>query len=356
MNNTKLIYLIHVAIWTAMFISPQMFMNHGNGVGLRQFIYMSAAPMALMIVFYTNYLWLTPRFFVNGEKKYYLIINIILIVVVGIGLHYWIEYTRSLFNDRPYHFTPKFDGKNRIFFFLILRNFFNLAISAVIATAVRLAMRWQQSENARHEAEAASAEAELKTLRSQINPHFLLNTLNNIYALIAFDTKKAQETILELSKMLRHVLYDTQMVYVDLEKEVQFLTNYINLMKIRLPANVEVKFNVDIPSPCHIRIAPLIFISIIENAFKHGVSTTASSFIHIKITADNDMIICDVKNSNYPKNKTDRSGHGVGLLQVASRLQLTYPDNYKWEKGTDNDDTIYKSTITIYDTKLCNNR
>lgn len=355
MNNPKLIYLIHAAIWTAMFISPQMFMNNGNGVGLRQFIYMSAAPMSLLIVFYINYLWLTPTFFAKGEKKYYLVINIILIVVVGIGLHYWMENTRVLFHDRPEHFRVRHGEMNAMFLFLLLRNFFNLAISATIATAVQLAMRWQLSENARREAEVARADAELNTLRSQINPHFLLNTLNNIYALIAFDTQKAQETLLELSKMLRHVLYDNQKAYVNLEKEIRFLVNYINLMKIRLSANVDVKIIVDIPTPCHVQIAPLIFISVIENAFKHGVSTTAPSFIHINIKADNNKIICDVKNSNYPKNETDRSGHGIGLKQVASRLQLIYPNKYEWEKGINNDGTIYQSTITIYDTKLCNN-
>lgn len=360
MNNKKLIFLIHAAIWTAVFISPLMFLNHGNGVSLRQFVYMSVAPMALMIVFYANYLWLTPTFFApKGKRTYYWIINIIVIIGMGIGLHYWMESTHHLFDGKPgpsmLRRKCQTDEKdNIIFIFLVLRNIFNLAISAAIATSVQLAMRWQASENARREAEAARVKAELKNLRSQINPHFLLNTLNNIYALTAFDTQRAQNAIHELSKMLHHILYDNQQPYVNMEKEVQFLTNYINLMRIRLSSSVDVQMNVQIPSPCNIMIAPLIFISLIENAFKHGVSPTSPSFIHITLTADEQEIVCDIENSNFPKNEKDRSGHGIGLQQVASRLELIYPGKYEWTKGVYNNNTKYKSTIRIYDTKLCN--
>ena len=156
--------------------------------------------------------------------------------------------------------------------------------------------------------------------------------------------------------MLQYVLYDNQSRHVNLEKEVQFLTNYINLMKIRLSGNVDVKLNVNIPSPCHIQIAPLIFISLIENAFKHGVSPTAPSFIHITLEADEQRIICSIDNSNFPKNENDRSGHGIGLQQVARRLELDYPGKYEWSKKTDAAKTVYSSKIIIYDTKLCYNR
>lgn len=336
-----------------MFISPLMFMNHGNGVSMKEYLCMSASPLALCIVFYVNYLWLTPRMFVDNDKKYYWILNIIFIVCMGIGLHYWMDMTHPPMNDRPMHIRER--PENMIPIFLILRNIFNLMISAAIATTVQLATRLQSSENARREAETARANAELKNLRAQINPHFLLNTLNNIYALTSFDTKRAQEAIQELSKMLQYMLYDNQLQHVNLEKEVLFLTNYINLMKIRLSGDVDVQLKVNIPHPCNVQIAPLIFISLVENAFKHGVSTTSPSFIHIYLEADNEKIICNIENSNFPKSVTDRSGHGIGLHQVASRLDLSYPGKYEWTKGTNTTKTIYSSKIIIYDTKLCNN-
>ncbi|MDE5948282.1 MAG: histidine kinase [Prevotella sp.] len=354
-DRNKLIYLIHAAIWTVIFLSPLMSFNHGNGVSLREYVFFSVGPLSLFVVFYLNYFWLTPHLFVTNRKSYFWIINVIVIVSMGIALHCWMTFTH------PHHVEPHkpdfmmYRPKPFITIFLILRNIFNLTISAAIAMSVQLAFRWHQSETARTEAEAARTEAELKNLRSQINPHFLLNTLNNIYALTAFDTARAQEAILELSKMLRYVLYDNEEQYVSMEKEVQFLTNYVRLMRIRLSADVDVRMNTDIPTPCSIRIAPLIFISLIENAFKHGVSATGPSFIHISLKADNKSITFHIENSNNPKSSADRSGHGIGLQQVATRLEMAYPGKYEWTKGTDNDNKIYSSTIILHDTKLCNN-
>lgn len=118
--------------------------------------------------------------------------------------------------------------------------------------------------------------------------------------------------------------------------------------------NVDIQFETDISKPCNIQIAPLLFISLIENAFKHGVSTTQPSFIHIKISADSKEITCLIVNSNHPKNETDRSGHGIGLQQMEKRLELLYHGRYEWKKGTNKDNTIYLSSIKIYDTEMRN--
>lgn len=326
-----------------MFIWPLMFMNHGNGVSLVQGVMMGIVQLAIMVVFYANYWWLVPKHFVTGDKRFYCVVNAAIITLFGIGWHYSMEMLRQ---NAPDAVAPPPPFWMSIVF--TLRDMFNLACSAAIATLVHLALRWQQSEVARRQ-------AELKNLRSQINPHFLLNTLNNIYALTAFKPQRAQEAIQELSKLLRHILYDYDEPFTSLEEEVRFIENYINLMKIRLTDNVEVTFKTDIPSPCNYRIAPMIIISLVENAFKHGVSPRLPSFIHINIAADDKKITCHIENSYFPKNGTDRSGHGVGLQQVASRLELLYPGKYTWEKCANEDKTIYKSIITINDTKLRNN-
>lgn len=349
--NNKYKICIHAAVWTVMFISPLMFMNHGAGTSWHQFLFMSAVPMSLMIVFYVNYLWLTPKYFATENKQIYWLANIAMILSIGIALHLWMGQTHAMFDNRP----PQRPPSPIMYVFFLLRDMFNLAISAAIATTIQLAMRWQESENARREAESARVNAELKNLRSQVNPHFLLNTLNNIYALTELAPDKAKEAILELSKLLRHILYDNQQRYVDLKSEVQFLMNYTNLMKIRLSSNVDLQFTADIPDPCNIMIAPLIFISLIENAFKHGVSTTEKSYIRIQIKATDHYITCDIVNSNFPKGDKDRSGHGIGLSLVARRLDLIYPNMYEWKKGVDPTGKEYSSKITIYDTKMCNN-
>ena len=335
--------IIHIAVWLMVFLSPLMTISHEDGFSVTRLVVMMVPPLFIMTVFYANYLWLTPSHFIKGNKKTYWIVNILLIVTLGIVQHIWMYFVHQYFGDmHPHHREP--DTIMNVFF--ILRNIFTLGIAAAIASTITLSMRWQASEEARLQAEAERTEAELRNLRSQINPHFLLNTLNNIYALTTFDTTKAQEAIQELSKMMRHMLYDNQQQMIDLKDEVQFLQYYVSLMKLRLPDNVTVNFKNDIMDN-NTKVAPLIFISLIENAFKHGVSPTEPSFIDIMISSDKQNIVCEIKNSNYPKTETDRSGHGIGLQQVARRLELTYPGHYRWEKGVSVDGKEYQSRIEI---------
>jgi LytS/YehU family sensor histidine kinase len=297
-------------------------------------------PLMLMIIFYSNYLYLAPKFFVAGKHRYDLLINLVMITTFGIALHYWTDFANNLYGVHVRFDDAISDVTN------ILRDCLNFAIFAGGSTALALARKWFTADQKLQESEAARAKAELYNLRSQINPHFLLNTLNNIYALTAINQERAQDAIQQLSKMLRHMLYDNQESSVALSDELQFLENYISLMKIRLSANVDVTFthNVEVPG---VRIAPLIFISLVENAFKHGISPTEQSFVHIEINATDHEINCRIENSNHPKSNQDRSGHGIGLNQVQRRLDLAYPNHYKWVKGTNEDGTIYTSAIHI---------
>ena len=337
--NKHIAGLCHVALWAFLFLSPLTYWR-GTGIKFVQYLMYCMQPLMLMIIFYANYLYLAPRFFVAGKHRYDLLINLVMITTFGIALHYWTDYANNLYGVHVRFDDAISDVTN------ILRDCLNLAIFAGGSTALALARKWFTADQKLQESEAARAKAELYNLRSQINPHFLLNTLNNIYALTAIDQERAQDAIQQLSKMLRHMLYDNQESSVALSDELQFLENYISLMKIRLSANVDVTFthNVEVPG---VRIAPLIFISLIENAFKHGVSPTEQSFVHIEINATDHDINCRIENSNHPKSNQDRSGHGIGLNQVQRRLDLAYPNHYKWVKGTNEDGTIYTSAIHI---------
>ena len=340
--NKRLSLFLHVAFWAFMFLSPLSYMR-GHGVTLTQYLMNCMMPLLMMVVFYANYLWLTPRLFVAGKHSYFLLINLVLVVSLGIGLHYWMDFARQLYQPRhSYSHIPM--ALDELFF--ILRDIINLGIFAAVGTALVLGQRWQHNEEARREAEAARTDAELSNLRSQINPHFLLNTLNNIYALTAFDPTKAQEAIQELSQLLRHVLYDTQQPLVPLKDEMEFIDNYVKLMRIRLPQSVDVSCQFSIVNS-QLPVAPLLFISLVENAFKHGVSPTEPSFIHVNIEADEQHIVCDIQNSNHPKTAGDHSGHGIGLQQVQRRLDLAYPNRYTWQRGTSDDGKIYQSKITL---------
>ena len=331
----------HMALWAYMFLSPLTFWR-GTGITLPHYLMTCMQPLLLLVVFYLNYFVLAPKLFVAGKHRYDLLINLVLITVLGTFLHYWLDWANDMY--MPYLNKQSSDLVGTVTF--ILRDSLNLAVFAGGGTALALARRWVTADQRLKELEAARAQAELRNLRNQINPHFLLNTLNNIYALTAFDTAKAQETIQELSKMLRHILYDYQQPTVPLQDELEFLENYVKLMRIRLPETVGVTFNTDI-NDSNIVIAPMIFISLVENAFKHGISPTEPSFIRINISADKHFIHCEIQNSNHPKTDADNSGHGIGLQQVQRRLELAYPDHYTWLKGTKENNTIYYSTITI---------
>ena len=305
--------LSHLATWIVLFLLPMTFEE-------LRFPLILIPTAGIIAIFYANYLWLTPNYYMKGRKAVCWIGNTIIIVVLSLALYFWLDV--GLFY------------------------YFNLAVAAMIANAMRMAIYWQEAEEARLTAEAAKTTAELNNLRYQTNPHFLLNTLNNIYALTTFDVPRAQEAIQQLSGMLRQMLYDNTEKDVLLEDEVKFLENYISLMRIRLIDNVDVTFDKEVKE-AGLRIAPLILIPLIENGFKHGISTTKPSFIHIKLTADKERITFLIENSNYPKNDNDQSGHGIGLVQVQKRLDLTYPGKYQWNYGPSADGTVYRSEISI---------
>ena len=342
MQDKRLKIFLHIVFWAFMFLSPMQYMR-GTGMTMLQYLMNCMPSLLLMVVFYANYKWLTYRYFVEGKHRYYTIINFIMIVSFAVFLHYWMDFTRDLFQPAVSGSrTP--DALDDILSFI--RDCANFCIFATVATCISLAQQWYWADKALRNAEAARVAAELGNLRSQINPHFLLNTLNNIYALTAIDHTRAQSAIQQLSNMLRHMLYDNQEQLVSLADEVQFIENYINLMKIRLPQSVDVKLEKDIDDP-HTKVAPLLFISLVENAFKHGISSTEPSFIHMSITQKGNSLCAIIENSNYPKSEKDRSGHGIGLQQVQRRLDLAYYERYEWTKGVSDDGTVYSSIIKI---------
>lgn len=206
-----------------------------------------------------------------------------------------------------------------------------LTILAVgMSVAVKATLRWHKDSINLETVKAAQLEADLKNLRSQLNPHFLFNTLNNIYSLIATDTHKAQESVHRLSHLLRYILYENDRQFVPISKELEFTRNYIDLMRLRLSPNV--KLDVLIKNEnCNKPIAPLLIITIIENAFKHGINNGTESFIDIKIFVDEDKgVLCTVENSlGETKNDMEAKNSGIGLTNLRKRLELLYPQRYE---------------------------
>ena len=291
-RSNTLLWMIHVLSWTYIFLSPLFFTPQNVPVDWRHIMSREFFSLALLLTFYLNYFLLVPKYFLCTRYRIFFLYNILLII--GLSGLYEVMHTFMVFkfmaqtlgvtsNSQallPVHRPPHSPGFKFFFFF---RNVINLAFALGCALAVRLSARWYAAEMARSKAELERAEAELQSLKSQISPHFLLNTLNNIYALTAIDSVKAQAALLELSKMLRYQLYEEFGSRVSVEREVEFLQNYVALMRLRLNQNVEVTTDFHLVPHKEMNVAPHIFISLVENAFKHGVSTTAPSHVHLRL-------------------------------------------------------------------------
>ena len=207
-----------------------------------------------------------------------------------------------------------------------------------IALSIRYVMR--QSEK-----KQKKVEAELAWLKNQINPHFLFNTLNNISSLAQIDGDETQEAIMQLSDLLRYAMYETNKPKVPLEGEVEFMRNYIELMKLRCNEMTEIRSEFIVHNS-KIEIAPLLFISLIENAFKHGMNSNAPATIDISMVQTGSTLVFTCDNTNNPKPSKDRSGSGIGLENTRRRLNLIYPNHYQWEQ-TITPENIYHIKITL---------
>ena len=187
------------------------------------------------------------------------------------------------------------------------------------------------------------AQTELLHLKSQVNPHFFFNMLNNLYGLVDKDSKKAQELILKLSDMMRYSIYDGQKETVLLSQEISYLQNYIELHKMRYHKAIDIVFNHEIKDDDY-KIMPLLFIILLENAFKHGVENLREgAYVHINMNAENNQVHFDIEN-NFDVT-IDNEQEGIGLNNLKRRLELVYPKRHtlSFSKTAD----VYKAQLNI---------
>ncbi len=203
-----------------------------------------------------------------------------------------------------------------------------LLASAMVAANIAIKLFYKSIDDERRfeVLRRQSLQAEMDYLKYQINPHFFMNTLNNIHALIDIDTESAKNNIIELSKMMRYVLYDSGSQHILLQNELQFIENYINLMRIRYTKDVDIRFNYPNSDTMRIFIPPLLLIVFVENAFKHGVSYSRPSFIHINIKKEPLNLCCTARNSRHANTRNEKGG--IGLENVRKRLDMLYGADY----------------------------
>jgi sensor histidine kinase YesM len=283
--------------------------------------WLAPAVIVYLINFYlcVPFLWFRHRFWLFG------LVNAMLIMACNSHIIY------NNINSLPDVYRAGYSS------LLIISLLVNL-MAIGIALSIRYVMR--QSEK-----KQKKVEAELAWLKNQINPHFLFNTLNNISSLAQIDGDETQEAIMQLSDLLRYAMYETNKPKVPLEGEVEFMRNYIELMKLRCNEMTEIRSEFIVHNS-KIEIAPLLFISLIENAFKHGMNSNAPATIDISMVQTDSMLVFTCDNTNNPKPSKDRSGSGIGLENTRRRLNLIYPNHYQWEQ-TITPENIYHIKITL---------
>jgi LytS/YehU family sensor histidine kinase len=223
-----------------------------------------------------------------------------------------------------------------------------MIIPVTISAAVGIAERWSRDEDEKREREKEMLNTELQHLKYQLQPHFFFNSLNTVYALIENSPTLAQETVHNLASLMRYMLYETDQRNVKLSSEVRFMIQYIALMKLRISPRTKITTNFQALGDNY-EIVPLLFISLIENAFKHGVSATQPSDIFFKLSVSDDKVCFYAENTNFPKTADDKSGKGIGLINLQKRLQLSYPDKYQFNTWVK--DNLFCAQLEITITK-----
>lgn len=338
--------LIHIVGWGLFFSFPFFFTGRVSRVPDSWSDYLRAViiPVSFMIVFYANYCWLVKHYLFSRQGGKFLLINLALILVTMFSVHFLMGLLPEPMDmSRPPRPLAPRTWNMTVGFFMVNGGIYLLV--AALSVAIKMTDGWYRVEALQRELEKERAEAELQNLKSQLNPHFLFNTLNNIYSLIAFSPERAQDAVHDLSRLLRYVLYESSQSYVPLGKDLDFLKNYIELMRIRLPEHVRLETRIDCENP-DLLIAPLLFISLVENAFKHGVSNSRPSFVSIRISQSGGRLEGVIQNSFFPKDGlSDKSGSGIGLTNLRKRLILLYPDSFTFEHGQEGE--TYRAYLSI---------
>ncbi len=274
------------------------------------------------VVVYFNLLYLIPNYL--SEKKFLLYSGLLILSVIII------TPIKNLILFLLFSFIPSIqeslivDQK-----WIFLTTFFVAGTSTIL----KITSDWMRYQRDRKELQTQTMQSELKFLKSQINPHFLFNTLNNLYALTLKKSDKAPEIVIKLSEMMRYMLYECNEKRVLLSKEVKYIQNYLDLESLRQNKNVSINFEV-IGNPADQKIAPLMFIPFLENSFKHGLNNQiAQGFVNIVLTIEDKDILFFMENSksgSLPAQHHKRSG-GIGLVNVKRRLELQYAGKHKLE-------------------------
>lgn len=331
-QNTKKAELkIYSIIWLVVFLMPVFLSYTPTGMNWSGVTHEWVRFLPFILVFLLHNFFVYPRYFGKERQFKYFAITLFSLLAICtlwiLGGRLMIQSEKMMhmpppgfFTDvpPPQRFKPWFVNLSEIFMISVLVVGFNATI--------KLTIKGQVEEQKNKELEKEKLQTELAFLRNQVSPHFLMNTLNNIHALVDLNPENAKESIVKLSRLMRYLLYDSENGKTKLSKEIEFIKSYVDLMKLRLVSNVDIQlsFPDEIPD---VEIPPLLFISLVENAFKHGISYQSESYIWIFMDLHDNQLFFRIKNSLYKNTETMGEG-GLGLKNLKKRLELIYGKDF----------------------------
>jgi len=358
--------LIVIILWGVILLTPIFLMQQNENFQWRFLKGNWRAILPFLILFLLNHYLLVPQLLFKDKKRTYFLSIVALLVLLGLTFQFNKARNPQLKpemgkphseihppeRERPHH-RPNQDRQRpepprrrteppRPFNFPPL--FSSLLLATLMLgfdTGLRVMVRWSQIERDKSILEKENISTQLAFLKNQLSPHFFMNTLNNIHSLMDISTDEAKESIIKLSRLMRHLLYDSDNDKISIQKEVEFINSYIELMRLRFSEKVEIKFEWDGKISDKL-IPPLLFTSLLENAFKHGISYDKTSFVRINMQYENAHLHLIVENSNH-KKQGDKDASGIGIVNTKKRLDLLYPHQYTFEQ---------KETVDVFQIKL----
>lgn len=333
--------LLYLMVWMVIILVPVLNskMLEEVHVSLENILiaWLKIAPYLLIFIIHNSLI--APRLLLRKHRYvWYLVVNLLTITAVFSLVAIYEKY--APYDTGPYILNGKASFTDLAIYWNILLGFFMTGLNM----GIKLLYRSLRDEQQMEELKRQNLQAEMDYLRYQINPHFFMNTLNNIHALIDIDTEYAKSAVIELSKMMRYVLYESGSETISLKKDIQFIENYIELMRIRYDSSIDICLDYPATIPNKVAIPPLLLIVFVENAFKHGVSYNHASFIHIRIGYRDDAVTAVISNSRHEKSRPGTTG--IGLENVKKRLALIYQDNYTLSID-DSDPAVYTVKLII---------
>ena len=333
--------LLYLMVWMVIILVPVLNskMLEEVHVSLENILiaWLKIAPYLLIFIIHNSLI--APRLLLRKHRYvWYLVVNLLTITAVFSLVAIYEKY--APYDTEPYILNGKASFTDLAIYWNILLGFFMTGLNM----GIKLLYRSLRDEQQMEELKRQNLQAEMDYLRYQINPHFFMNTLNNIHALIDIDTEYAKSAVIELSKMMRYVLYESGSETISLKKDIQFIENYIELMRIRYDSSIDMCLDYPATIPNKVAIPPLLLIVFVENAFKHGVSYNHASFIHIRIGYRDDAVTAVISNSRHEKSRPGTTG--IGLENVKKRLALIYQDNYTLSID-DSDPAVYTVKLII---------